>query len=302
MSHHRSQRTRVSLRYLEELESRELLSAHGLAHLSQLTGAAARFASESREAPSLVAQFAAHNQVFGALGRIASESGRNVLSAQLSNSDGTATGTATYKIYTEDGVTETEFKLTISGAPANAKLDVLVNGSTSGAVIETDADGHGTLVLSSNPDSDEEQLPEDFPTIDANTTIAVDALQGTYAAATNPEHHCGGHAAPLSAQLTDSASGATGTATFTAGKHSAGGSLTVTVTGTTASTDLDVAIDGSSVGTLTTDDTGAGTVTLNDLTIGNPAGLTITVGSLSGIFPAETSDTTSSVFRFSRRR
>jgi hypothetical protein len=100
--------------------------------------------------------------------------------------------------------------------------------------------------------------------------------------------------------LTD-ATGATGTATVTTKTYNGTTTtkFTVSVSGATASSPLDVVIDGTTVGTLTTDSTGAGTLTLSSNPSGTeqslppnfPAvssGSTITVGSLSGTFATST--------------
>jgi hypothetical protein len=76
------------------------------------------------------------------------------------------------------------------------------------------------------------------------------------------EHECGAaRHATLAANLTN-ASGATGTASFNAQN----GSLKVSVTGAAASSSLDVSVNGTSVGTLTTDASGNGTAKLTNVT------------------------------------
>jgi len=92
------------------------------------------------------------------------------------------------------------------------------------------------------------------------------------------EHECGAaRHATLAANLTN-ASGATGTSSFNAQN----GSLKVSVTGAAASSSLDVSVNGTSVGTLTTDASGNGTAKLTNVTAS--AGDTILVGDLTGTF------------------
>jgi hypothetical protein len=87
------------------------------------------------------------------------------------------------------------------------------------------------------------------------------------------EHHDRG--ATLFANLSDS-SGATGTALFNAND----GNLFVKVTGATASSTLPVVVDGTTVGSLTTNASGSGFLKLTGITAA--AGNTITVGDLTG--------------------
>lgn len=88
---------------------------------------------------------------------------------------------------------------------------------------------------------------------------------------------CHGSEATLAASLTN-ASGATGRASYNATTQT----LNVHVTGAAASTTLTVAVDGASVGTLTTNSSGNGHATFSGVTV--TAGSTITVGDLTGTF------------------
>jgi hypothetical protein len=88
---------------------------------------------------------------------------------------------------------------------------------------------------------------------------------------------CGAESATLAATLTD-ASGATGQASFDATT----GTLKIQVQGATASTSLSVVVDGTTVGTVTTNASGSGQAKLSNVTA--KAGSTITVGDLSGTF------------------
>lgn len=90
-------------------------------------------------------------------------------------------------------------------------------------------------------------------------------------------HECGAEHASLSASLSNS-SGATGTATFS----ESNGVLKVSVTGATASTSLAVSVDGTQVGSVTTDASGNGQAKLTGVTAS--AGSTVLVGDLTGAF------------------
>jgi hypothetical protein len=81
--------------------------------------------------------------------------------------------------------------------------------------------------------------------------------------------------ATLFATLSDT-SGATGTALFNANT----GALTVKITGATASTSLPVVVNGTTVGSVTTNASGTGYLKLSNITAA--AGQTITVGDLTG--------------------
>jgi hypothetical protein len=136
-----------------------------------------------------------------------------------------------------------------------------------------------------------------------STTAHVAASTGGKAAQTD-----------LTAALIDPSTTATGTVTYQIGSGCGGTvstSLTVTVSGAAASSTLDVAIGGVTVGTLTTDSSGAGTLVLSSNPTGSQqalpsnfptsiaAGTVVTVGSLSGTFATAT---TSSTVRFARYR
>jgi hypothetical protein len=92
------------------------------------------------------------------------------------------------------------------------------------------------------------------------------------------EGHCGADAT-YSATLSNS-TGATGTASYLAGSNS----LKIQVKGATASSTLDIQLDGVSIGTLTTDASGNGKVTLTNLTAAVNANSALTVGDLTGTF------------------
>ena len=234
---------------------------------------------------------------------------RTVLTALLTDSTSGATGTVTYSTGSHCGTAETELTVGVTGAAANASLDVSIGGTVVGA-LTTDSTGAGKLVLSSDPSGTEQALPSNFPTnIAAGTAITVGSLSGAFAASTSTTGSDSGgstgcshsQGTTLSASLADSTGTGTGTATLTTKIYNGttATKLTVSVTGATASSSLDVVIDGMTVGTLTTDSTGAGALTLSSNPTGAEQSLppnfptvssesTITVGTLTGTFASST--------------
>jgi hypothetical protein len=235
--------------------------------------------------------------------------GRSALGVTLSDDSG-LTAVVAYSTHSKDGVSESELKVTVSGAAADSSLDVSVGDTVVGTIV-TDAEGAGSLTLSSNPDTDEQQLPADLA-IAAGTTVSVGSLSGTLAA-TTPLGGCGGPGGGfedgttttrLRGNLTDpdnSASSAivglkvktddtTGESTTTLG---------VRVRGAAASTTLDVTVGDVVVGQVTTDENGDAKVVFSSNPTGDQvaftnvptdvaAGTTVTVGSLTGTLDAPT--------------
>jgi hypothetical protein len=205
--------------------------------------------------------------------------------------------------------------------------------------LTTDDAGAGELLLSSNPTGSAEQLPADFPAeISADTVVTVGTLSGSLAADTsnggdtntgddtgssgdtNTSHGCHSSVATsLAASLTDANSTATGTANYQANSTTGETKFAVSVTGAAADSTLDVAINDTVVGQLTTDSTGAGSLELSSSPTGTQqalpldfptninAGSTVTVGTLTGTLETESGGAYSvaSIFgghHFSRRR
>jgi hypothetical protein len=232
----------------------------------------------------------------------------SVLTASLTDPNSSATGTVTYS--TESHCqSETELTVSVTGATDNASLDISIGGTVVGTLM-TDSTGAGKLVLSSNPSGSEQSLPSNFPTsIAAGTAITVGSLSGSFAASTSTggsnDGGSGGcshsQGTTLSASLTDPTGSDIGTATLTTKTYDGTTTtkLTVSVTGAADGASLDVVVDGTTVGTLTTDSTGAGTLVLSSNPTGTEqslppnfptisAGSTITLGSLSGTFAIST--------------
>jgi hypothetical protein len=297
----------------------------GAHHMGEVSGhqAATQFVSSA-----VAGQSAAHVRG-GAFFGSHSASDEASYTATLIDSAGTATGTATYSTHTSDGAVETTFSVSVAGATANTTFDVTVGGTVVGQ-LSTDAAGAGSLVLSSNPTGTEQALSANFPTnIGTDTAIGVGTLGGTLVADTNTgDGEAGGHSGchhssvdntSLAATLTDSmaTSTATGTATYQLDSKSGDTTFSVSVTGAAASSTLDVAIDDTVVGQLTTDNTGAASLVLSS----NPAGTeqalpldfptnlstgsTVTVGTLTGTLASTgiaTNGTSVAVHILGRRR
>jgi len=332
---------------VEPLERRDLLcggSAGGIGGF-QSAAQSALFA-RSHALSSLTTASSSTNS-----GSSEDESSETHLFATLTNSSGTVVGTAAYESETNDTNRTQVLVIRVVGAAANANYEVTV-GTTDLGALTTDANGNGRLVLRSSSSSSSSAsthstttgtLPADFTLAAgamialASTDASVDAINGTFAASSGDIGlgggfgcHGGDHEGDqgehgsvtrLAAQLTDSNSSATGKAVFTTITHADGTTdqiLRVRVTGADANATLDVSIDGTSVGSITTDDNGNGHLILSsnphNSDVGQlPAGLnvtstsTITVGtSISGTF-SSTNGAGSSVFssfanRFTFRR
>ena len=315
-------RSLFRFRQPEQLETRDLLSGHGFGGGFERFAAAAALPSQQNIAAQIqvntpLATVLARQDTFAALGSLSSSSQRTVLTATLTDPNSSATGTVTYKTHVKNGVTETEFKVTVKGATADSTLDVSIGDVVVGQ-ITTDVNGNGSLELSSNPDdSDEQSLPDNFPTdIAAGITISAGTLSGNLATPTG-HGECGGESqgARLSASLSDSETGAS--ATVTLKTHTNNNTTTTrfvaTVKGAAANSTLDVTIDGVVVGQVTTDDNGAGKLVLSSNPTGDeqalPAdfpttitdGTTVSVDTMSGTFNSVTSEH-AGFARFGHRR
>jgi hypothetical protein len=128
---------------------------------------------------------------------------------------------------------------------------------------------HAMVSSSSGPDS-----------TGSSTTTSSSGSDNSGNSTTTSSHTgegCAAAGATLAADLTN-ATGATGKALFNATQ----GTLNVQVKGAAASTSLDIAVNGTTVGTLTTNASGNGHTQLSNVTA--QAGSTITVGDLQGTF------------------
>jgi len=274
----------------ETLESRQLLAGHGFSAFSHLASSA----STAQQASYISSAFAgsrsaAQDGIFAALGARSHGAAAHgtTLSATLTDANSAATGTVTYKTYVEDGVTETKLKVNITGAEADSTLQVTVAGVVVGQVA-ANASGNASLVLSSDPEGDEQALPDNFPTaVAAGDAVSAGTLMGTLATVTRG--HRDSSTTTLSASLTDETTGAAGTVTYKMSTENGETSLKVSVTGAEANSALGVTIGDVNVGEITTDANGAGSIVLSSDPTGDEKALpdnfptSITAGTAVGI-------------------
>jgi hypothetical protein len=285
---------------LERLERRDLLCS-------------SMAATAGMQAAAQLAPFAQAHTVKAAAdsGSSASdESSETHLFATLTSSSSVVVGTAFYETEVHGTTTTQELLINVAGGAANASYTVTV-GTTNLGTLTTDANGNGRLYLTSTSSSTtasssaastaKGSLPAGF-TLAAGATIglastdtSVDALNGTFATAAGDleppigghgHRGCGGEHGTVSrveALLSNSGTSA-GKAVFTTITQTDGTStqiLRVRVTGAGANATLDVSIDGTSVGSITTDADGNGHLILSsnphNSNVGQlPSGLTIT--------------------------
>jgi len=327
---HRSGARRSSLGHFEQLESREMLSAHALgaavmpaasflnsvdSHLvhdaqviarnltarvanlpAQVPNLSSEFANISSELANLSSDLANLSSEFAQFGNHLAFGNQTHFTATLSDpSNAAATGTISYQTGLVQGATQTTLAVNVNGATANSTLNVNVGGTTVGT-LTTDANGAGSLVLSSNPTGTEQALPTNFPTsIAGGTTVSVGTLSGTLATQFNNSH--GLLHQNLTANLTDSTNtSATGTIAYhTSLVHGVPQTtFSANVTGAAANSTVDVVVGSTTVGTITTDATGAGSLMFSSNPTGAQlalptnfptsiaAGTTVSVGSSSG--------------------
>ncbi len=153
----------------------------------------------------------------------------------------------------------------VTGLTANTTYSVEVNGTTVGE-IATNANGAANVRMSGLA-----------TTIAAGDTLAIADSTGTTVLS-------GTFAAPSITRLSASLTGTTGSghARYHADATAGTNSLTVSVSGLTASTTYNVDIGTSVVGQITTDANGDGSVTLSGLTTSVAAGSTISVVTSGG--------------------
>jgi methionine-rich copper-binding protein CopC len=273
---------------VEPLERRQLLCGSAAAGSSLQSIAQSALLARSHSSSAIAV--ATSNRTNSASG---SQDTESFLVTTLTNSAGTVIGTASYETDTSGNQ---KLVLTVVGAAASTTYAVSIDGTDVGTALTTDANGNAQLILTSATTTTNSNassaltgkcgsstaatgtLPTGF-TLAAGDTISlassdtsIDPLSGTFATATGNigeggdgfGEGChgdnGATVAKVVATLSDSAT-ASGKAVFTTITHSDGTTdevLRVRVTGAAASTDLEILIDGTSVGTLSTDANGNG--------------------------------------------
>ncbi len=296
-------RTSRSLRNwgAEQLESRAMLAGHGFGAMFNAAANVGGFFGFERggslAAAAFGPQIAARDLLFGSLGGVDS-SQRTVLSANLTDTETGETARVVFQSYTSntDGTTETELKVSVTGAAADTTLDVTVGDVVVGQVT-TDANGNGKLILSSNPEDNEQPLPDGFPAdVAAGTAVSVGTLNGTLAANTFGGGCQGENGSVLRRHLSDDTTGASARIhlrTLTQNDVTTT-TLVVKVTGAEADSSLDVTIGDVVVGQVTTDSTGAGQAVFSSNPTGDQlplpdnfptdiaAGTAVSVGTMTG--------------------
>ena len=279
-------------RQLETLEDRSLLSAHGLGR-GQMPPP--RALAGGPPAGLFAAGFVGRGQAPAGPWSAPPQdvAGQTVLSVQLSDSTSGASATVNYRTNGED----TRLAVSVKGAEAETTLDVSIAGTVVGT-IETDANGAGKLVLSSDPHGDETALPDDFPTdVAVDTAVSVGTLAGTLVAGplACPAPLGTGLVAPLTDADNSAARGVVGVRTFASETE-----VVVKVSGAQVSSSLDVTIGDTVVGQVETDENGAGKLVLStdptddetelpdDVAAAITTGTTVSVGTLSGSFATPT--------------
>jgi hypothetical protein len=268
---------------LELLEPRNMLAGHALgAAFSHATHDFAALAAV--HAPSATAasgKGAAHAQ--------------SELTATLTDSDGTATGTVTLETYGGHcgGSGATELNVSVTGAAASSSLDVAIDGTVVGT-LTTDANGAGTVSLKSKSG---DALSAFTAANTAGLGVTIGTLSGTFAASDDGGDDSSTTVTKAAGLLTDSVGTATGRAKLSVRTEDGSTStkFSVYIRGADANTTLDVAIDGTVVGQITTDGNGAGKLKLSSKDGTLPDNFPTTAGANSTVTVGTTSGTLSAV-------
>ena len=292
--------------HVEPLERRELLCSGTAGTASVQAGSQLAAFARSHAAVAAVAS-SSHTESGSE-----DESAETHLFATLTNSSGTVVGTAAFESETDGTNTNQKLVITVLGAAANATYEV-TTGTTDLGAITTDANGNGRLVLASSTATSTAStasakttttgtLPADF-TLAAGATImlastdtTVDPLNGTFATASGDIGLGNGHGrggchgdngdnnvTRVEASLTNGTT-SVGRAVFSTYTNSDGTTtdlLRVHLKGADTSTTLDVSIDGTSLGSISTDAKGNGILILSSnpksSNVGQlPTGFTVT--------------------------
>jgi len=253
---------------VESLETRSLLSA--------LHGAAALHSQADAHRPAWVGTAHA-GQSHGQGG----EHSATLLTTKLTDTDGTAIGSARFATHQQHGTTVSTLTVQVRDAAPGTPLDVSIDGTSIGT-ITPDAEGEGRLVLSSNPHGEQQPLPTTL-TITSGSVVTVGTATGTFAMQTKTDH---GHhhestsgenqgdahkqvVTQLSGQLTNADSTLTGFVRYMTrtGNGKTSSQLQIHVEGATPGATLDVSVVDSngttvSLGQITADEDGEASLTL----------------------------------------
>ncbi len=270
--------------WVEGLEGREMLSANPVFHRPILGGDDAGHGNAALVGPSIAAAIAASTPT---------ASNETHLVANLTN-NGNAAGRASYEAETEHGTSQQQLSVNVQGATTNVTLNVTVDGNVIGT-LKTDASGQGKARFGNNPTKANVQaLPDNFTLNDGSTIVVGDAISGSFAAPVpggdSHDHENEGsesqeNETELHASLTNNGVAA-GKAAYHAETENGvtHQSLRVKVTGLGAGTTFNVTVDGTVIGTLTTNASGKGKARFSSNpksanVIALPANFTLTPGS-----------------------
>lgn len=236
---------------VEAFETRDVPSASGFGHFvpHEYFGS---FAAPAHTGAAQAGATKAANQVF---------------TAALTSDTGAA-GKITFAINTT--ASTNSLAISATGLTANQTFDVQIGGTSVGSVT-TDANGAAITTLKNITATIAAGTA--IALVDTSTDPATTALSGTFAQKTGGCHHADAGLA-YSTTLT----GATGTSGFAFARTdttAATSSLKVKVAGLTASTEYTVQLDGTKVGTFTTDSKGAGSTKIAGLTNTITAGTSV---------------------------
>lgn len=238
----------------------------------------------------------------------------------------TETASVKFEVRNENGIAESELKISATNLAADSSFDVIIGGVSVGQ-ITTDANGQGNLVLSSVPNGTSElPLPTDFPAIDAGVTVQIGRdLTGTFAIPTSTntddnddrvgeEHHIDNAGESSETKLVAVLPGIAEEMAYVefemeSERGSSRTELGISVNFLEPRSLLDVVIDGVLIGQISTDADGHGDLDLSSHPRGSheiplPAdfpiitsGTSIQIGtSLSGTFSVPATPTTDSAY------
>ena len=243
---------------VEGLEGREMLSVNPVFHKPMVGGSGAGHDDAALVGPSIATAIAASTST---------ASNETHLVANLTN-NGNAAGRASYEAETEHGASRQQLSVEVKGAAANATLNVTADGNVIGTLV-TDANGQGQARFANSPTKGNVQtLPDNF-TLNVGSTIAVgDTISGSFAAPApggdGHEHENEGSESQENETELHASLNNNGVAAGQSNYHAetengvTHQSLRVNVTGLAASTTFNVTVDGTVIGTLTTDTSGNG--------------------------------------------
>jgi len=257
----------------EALEPRQVLSAHALAQ----GFAAVQTGFKHDNIPAAVAANLQGNF----------RASVTALNAVLTDpADGSVIGSARYFSATNRNNTNAFFTATVRGAEADTTYDVAIDGEVVGT-ITTNEDGNGALVFATKARGSAEAFPENFPdALSAGSIVSVGnaagELESRFAQHDNVDR------VHLIGFMRDPDSSLVGGVKYSSVSEDGvtEAKLEVNVDGAEANAELAVAIDGITVGTVTTDARGRGRLILSSedgtLPTTVESGAEVTVGSATG--------------------